>query len=216
MVRVGGKPWLGVGFYYDGVIVPDAKPAVPMVMESKKVFADLARQGMTQIMPYGMDVLGDADLGELVGYLDDDLGAKLKFDMPLVRFVAAILNTTAGMQTRACKTASSCEASLIPVACRRVRPMAHTNGGANAIDLTATDPVLNGASFMIFLFRFLFQQARLLSTRRGPRWSAPSTRSNEHRAGDPRCVIPLCSFARFTYAPACGPCVREAKRTKPS
>ena len=49
MIMVNGKPWLGVGFYVDCPLESDTGTFAPDV--AKRTFAELSREGMTQIMP---------------------------------------------------------------------------------------------------------------------------------------------------------------------
>jgi len=98
MVRVNGEPWVGVGFYVSGtLIVKNAKGVLTHnVSLGKEIYGQLARQGITQIMPYGMDMLTLPERAEIVDYLDRDLNASIKFDMPLVADVVVLLNSTVG------------------------------------------------------------------------------------------------------------------------
>ena len=100
MVRVDGRPWLGVGFYVAGALTkyePRGSTAyAPLLPLAKKTFGEMAREGMTQMMPYGMDSLHDADRVEILQFLDHDLNGTLKFDMPLVADVMLLLKSAVG------------------------------------------------------------------------------------------------------------------------
>jgi hypothetical protein len=96
MVRVNNQPWLGVGFYVSGALTMYNNASKSTLGLAKQTFHELSRQGMTQIMPYGMDTLAEADRAEVCTYLSTDLNASLKFDMPIVSDVVKILNSTVG------------------------------------------------------------------------------------------------------------------------
>ena len=95
MVQINGQPWLGVGFYLAGGFGYNTSQP-PTLGEAKQVLHDMHRQGMTQVMPYGIDSLSLQDREEIVDFMDNDLNASMKFDMPLVADVVVILRSTIG------------------------------------------------------------------------------------------------------------------------
>ena len=91
MVRVNGEPWLGVGFYASRTLFP-LNVSTPTLDVAKKTFTEMVRESLTQVMPNGMDQLHEADRASMVHFLDNDLNATRKFDMPLVADVKHLLN----------------------------------------------------------------------------------------------------------------------------
>ena len=101
MVQVNGEAWLGVGFYVSGAVTKIQPKGytgktVPTLDLAKKTFTELVREGMTQIVPYGIEALSLKDRAELVSFLDHDLNATLKFDMFLVGDVINLLKYEIG------------------------------------------------------------------------------------------------------------------------
>lgn len=100
MVRVNGEPWVGVGFYVAETIgYADSKHnfiATPEI--AKQTIHELAREGMSQIMPYGLDAVSAEVRADIVSFMDKNLSSKVMFDMPLVADVVGLLNSTIGSQ----------------------------------------------------------------------------------------------------------------------
>ena len=102
MVSFSGEPWLGVGFYVSGSMINRSavgwakKPPVPTVPRMLDLMSDFKRQGLTQIMPYGLISLPPAVRQEFVQGMDGRLGGAVKFDMPVVENVVALLAAEPG------------------------------------------------------------------------------------------------------------------------
>ena len=99
MIRVNDQPWVGVGFYASHFLVgavPRGAPPQLTLEAGKKVLAEMAREGMTQIMPYDLAVLNATDRAEIIDFMDNDLNASLKFDLLLVPEAEKLMNSTVG------------------------------------------------------------------------------------------------------------------------
>ena len=125
MVRIDDKPWLGAGFYYSSLMKQKDTPKgakkvyVPDIDNALGHMHEFAQQGLTQVMPYGLDALSPDSRAEFLAgieaisvllpnpsegplYMNTTLvkpiriDAPVKFDMPLVSDVEKILKSEVG------------------------------------------------------------------------------------------------------------------------
>eukprot|EP00941_MAST-03F_sp_MAST-3F-sp1_P006346 g6346.t1 len=94
MIRYNDKPWIGVGFYYSH-LMHDAN--ISLSIERMR---EHAYQGLTQVMPYGLDTVSEIERKQFVDALDemtDKTGdSKMLFDFPLVEYVEKICKSQIG------------------------------------------------------------------------------------------------------------------------